>query len=101
MGQPFRRRGRRLALEGLDVTLRFSSMPLLRNVSISAEGQDTAAFAKDFEKLLAGQLAAVRTTARPMAVTFLLIATAMLIAPLGLLADRMPEMVRIITDLIR
>ncbi len=100
MGEPFVRRGRRLILNRIDVTLRFTSMPLLRNVSISTEGANAAEFSRDFEKLLASQLATVPTTATPMAVTFLLIATVMLIAPLGLLADRMPEMVRLVTNLI-
>ena len=100
MGESFVRRGRRLLLNRIDVTLRFTSMPLLRNVSISTEGADAAEFSRKFEKLLASQLATVPTTATPMAVTFLLIATVMLIAPLGLLADRMPEMVRLVTNLI-
>ena len=81
--------------------LKFSAMPLLRNVSISTEGDEVVDFGGKFEKLISAQLAEVPTVASPMAVTFLLIATAMLVAPLGLLADRMPEMVRIITDLIQ
>lgn len=101
MDEPFDRRRRRLVLRRLGVTLRFSAMPLLRNVSISAEGAGAAEFGGKFDEPLTGQLAAVPTTATPMAVTFLLVATAMLLAPLGLLADRMPEMVRIITDLIK
>ncbi len=100
MGESFDRRDRRILLRGKDLALKFSAMPLLRNVSISVEGDDTTDFGKKFESLLAAQLTGIPAVATPMAVTFLLIATAMLITPLGLLADRMPEMVRIITDLI-
>ena len=101
MGEPFERRNRSILLKGKDLVLKFSAMPLLRNVSISVEGDDAADFGKKFEGLITAQLAGIRTVATPMTVTFLLIATTMLIAPVGLLADRMPEMVRIITDLIR
>ncbi|MCD4699685.1 MAG: hypothetical protein K8R91_03820 [Phycisphaerae bacterium] len=101
MGESFDPRDRNLHLKGKGLVLKFSAMPLLRNVSISVEGDDTIDFGKKFEGLFAAQLAGISTVAAPMAVTFLLIATAMLVAPLGLLADRMPKMVRIITDLIR
>ncbi len=99
MGEPFDRRDRSLLLKGKGIALKFSAMPLLRNVSIYVEGDDQADFGQKFEGLITAQLTGIHTVATPMAVTFLLIATAMLIAPLGLLADRMPEMVRIITDL--
>ncbi len=101
MGEPFERRNKSLTLQKKNFVLKFSTMPLLRNVSISTEGDDVADFGGRFEKLISSQLAEIPTVATPMAVTFLLIATTMLVAPLGLLADRMPEMVRIITDLIR
>ena len=101
MGESFDRRDRNLLLRGKDLVLKFSAMPLLRNVSISVEGDDAGDFSKKFEGLITAQLTGIHTVATPMAVTFLLIATAMLIAPIGLLADKMPEMVRIITDLIR
>jgi hypothetical protein len=101
LGQPFRRQGRSLVLTRLDVTVRLNGLPLLRNVCLSAQGGDLKAFAKDFEAALGRQLAAIPTVAAPMAVAFLLIAIGMMLAPLGLLANRMPEMVRILTDLVR
>lgn len=101
MGESFDRRDRSLLIKDKDLVLKFSAMPLLRNVSIAVEGDETVDFGRKFEELLAAQLAGISAVATPMAVTFLLIATVMLIAPLGLLADRMPEMVRIITDLIQ
>ena len=101
MGQPFRRQGRKLLLAGSDVTLRLESLGLLRNVTVSAEGQCPDALARQFRTRLDTELGRIRTIPGPMAVTFLLLATAMLVAPLGLFADRAGEMVRIITDLVR
>lgn len=101
IGEPFTRRGRCLTLDRIDLSLRFGAMPLLRNVSIAADGDDARRVAPRLERALVEQLARIHTTATPMAQTFLLIATAMLIAPLGLFADRMPEMVRLLTDLMK
>jgi len=101
MGEPCSRRGRQIILEKRGVRLRFTSVPLLRNVSIGAEGKELRAFQRDFEGLFGDQLASIRTQTTPMAATFLLLAAGMLVIPLALVADRMPEMVRLITDLIR
>jgi len=101
MGESFSRKGRRLLLGQRQIVLRFTSLPLLRNVSVAAHGKDLRRFQREFEGLFSGQLATIRAEATPMAATFLLLATAMLVTPLALVADRMPEMVRIITDLIR
>jgi hypothetical protein len=100
-GEPFERRGRELLLVRLGIRLRLNSLPLLRNVSISAGGPGLKAFGRTFESRFAAELAAVRAGTSPMAVTFLLIGVAMLVAPLGLFADRMPEMVRLITHLVK
>lgn len=100
MNLPFARHGRRLRLEGLDAELRLSAMPLLRNVSISVSGKDSGKVGTDFEPLLTQHLGSVRGEVTPMAMAFVLIATVMLVAPLGMFADRMPEMVRLITDLV-
>ena len=101
MGIDYRRDGRRLCLPGQNATIRFSAIPLLRNVSISSDGPESEEFSRDFEALLGEQLALIPTCASPTAAAFLLIAVAMLVTPLGLLADRMPEMVRLITNLVR
>ena len=100
MGEPFRRRGRRLVLTRRDACIRLASMPLLRHVSISIQRAD-AEFVRRFEQHLAEQLGRVATVASPVASALLVIATVMLVTPLGLLANRMPEMVRIITDLVK
>ena len=101
MGESFSRRGRRLLLTGRDVTLRFTSMPLLKNITIAAEGADVRSFQRDFEGHFGRQLGLVPSGPTPMAATFLLLAAGMLVTPLALVADRMPEMVRVITDLVR
>lgn len=101
MGEGFEHRGRRITLRRSDVIITFASMPLLRNVSVSVKGADVKTFHEKFEPMFTEQLTAITTTASPMAVTFLLIATAMMVAPLGFLADRVPEMVRLISDLLR
>ena len=101
MGRPFCRRGRRLVLDGPNLTLRFSSVPLLKNVSIAADGKDRSGFQREFEGHFGKQLGGVRCEPTPMAATFLLLAAGMLVTPLALVADRMPEMVRVITDLVR
>ncbi|KPK79221.1 MAG: hypothetical protein AMJ81_13630 [Phycisphaerae bacterium SM23_33] len=101
MGEPSQRRGRALVLAHRDIRLRLACLPLLRNVSISVDGSDLKAFGKAFEGLFGAELVAVPAGTTPMAVTFLLIGIAMLVAPLGLFADRVPEMVRLITDLVK
>ena len=101
MDRPFRRDGRRLRVTDGDLTVRLSSIPLLRNVSIQLEGPADEGFSGRFEARLADRLGAVPAGATPMASAFLMIATALLAAPLALAADRMPEMVRLLTDLVR
>ncbi len=101
MGEPFTRTGRRLMLSRSNLKLHFTSVPLLRNVSLAASGEVQRDFHQMFERRLAEQLAEIRTDPTPTAVTFLLLATSMLVIPLGLFANRMPEMVRLITDLVR
>lgn len=101
MGLPFARGGRQIVLESMDARLRFASLPVLRNVSLVAEGEDAARLQKDFEQQLGEQLNTVYAGATAMASAFLMISTAMLVAPMALLADRVPEMVRLLTDLVK
>ncbi|HUU22340.1 MAG TPA: hypothetical protein VM389_07360 [Phycisphaerae bacterium] len=100
-GEPFRRHGRTLRLTASDATVSLRPVPLLRNVSIAVEGPDAAMVGRRMDAVLSGELA--RIPARPTAagVTLVLAATVLLIAPLGLFADRMPEMVRLIADLVK
>ena len=86
-------------LTARNVQVRISGFPLLRNVSIRLEGGDRE-LASDFHAALADRLGRVSVEPTAMAVSFLLVATAMLVAPLVLMAERMPEIVRILTDLL-
>lgn len=72
---------------------------LLRNVSIRVKGGDSALQARLFDELCS-RLGRVASPTTPMAVSLLLVATAMLVLPLTLVANRVPEIVRIVTDLI-
>lgn len=99
-GIDFDRQGQRLVLDN-GAVLRLSAFPLLRNVSLTVSGatESTRSALCRFEASLAHQMGGIDVVASPMAVSFVLISTAMIVAPLVLLADRMPEMVRIITDM--
>jgi hypothetical protein len=97
----FRREGRRLILDGRDVTVSFGTLPLLRNVSITAEGAGLAGFDAAFADALGRQLGSVQAETTPMAAAFLLISVVMLVTPLSFVAERMPDMVRLIGDLLK
>lgn len=85
---------------GEGVGLEVTALPILRNVSIrlTGGGRDVA---DRFEQALEKRLARLDAHASPMAVSLLLVATAMLVAPLALMAQRAPEIVRVLTDLLR
>jgi len=74
------------------------AFPLLRNVSVRMHGGDKA-LAGRFAGELWRALSAMEAPTSPMAVSLLLVATAMMVAPLALAAQRVPELVRILTDL--
>ena len=99
LGLPVRTEGAGLKIEGSDARVVVGGFPLLRNVSVRLVGGDEK-LARRIERELARRLAAVSAETSPTAVALLLVATAMLIGPLTLVADRVPEMVRIITDLL-
>jgi len=76
-----------------------SPFPLLRNVSVRLVGTP-GDFAARFEAALSGVLSGRAVVTSPMAVSLLLVATAMLVAPLALMAQRVPEIVRLLTHLL-
>jgi len=77
-----------------------SGFSLLQNVTVKMLDAD-AVTAGRFARALESQLSRIRVQASPMAVTMLLVATAMLVAPLTLVAHRAGEIVRILTDLLQ
>jgi len=101
-GFRYSRREDRFYLEG-GPNIHLASFPILRNVSVHISPTDKCrrAALRRFEAELARTIGAVEVTASPMAVSFVLVATAMIVAPLILLADHVPEMVRILTDLVK
>lgn len=80
--------------------LRISGFPLLRNVSLYLEGGHND-LGKRLESQLSRTLASVPAETTPMGVSLLLVATAMLVAPLAMVAHRVPEIVRILADLMQ
>jgi hypothetical protein len=97
----FRREGRRLILDGRDVTVSFGTLPLLRNVSITAEGAGLPGFDAAFADALGRQLGTIQAETTPMAAAFLFLSIVMLVTPLSFVAERMPEMVRLIGGLLK
>jgi hypothetical protein len=96
---PFDRIQDRLEMAGGGV-IELSAFPLLRNVTIHVQpgGIDRSTL-RLLEGELARRIGRLEVVASPMAVSFVLVSTAMIVAPLILLADRVPEMVRLLTDL--
>jgi len=99
---PFERRGDEFRL-ALGPRIRISPFPLLRNVSICLEDIADAhrPAVRRLELELRRRVGQVEVEGSPMAAGFVLISTAMIIAPLVFMANRMPEMVRLLTDMMR
>jgi hypothetical protein len=74
---------------------------MLRNVTLAFDGRDAANLHPAFEQAFADELGRLQAQTTPMAATFLLLSTLMLTTPLAVVANRMPEMVRLIGDLVK
>jgi len=83
---------------GPGVTVRVGGFSILRNVSVRLVG-GSKALARRFEGELSRALGRTRSQTPPMAVAMLLVATAMMVAPLALMAHRVPELVRLLADI--
>lgn len=79
--------------------IRLGSFSLLRNTSVRLTADDPDLAAR-LELALARTLADCRVETSPMAMALLLVATAMLVAPLALMAHQAPELVRQLTNLL-
>ena len=86
-------------IEGSRAFVRIGGFWVVRNVSVRLLGGDEK-LARRFQAALAEVLSEVRAETAPMAVAMLLVATAMMVAPLVLIAHRVPEIVRLLTDLL-
>jgi len=80
------------------VTVRVGGFSILRNVSVRLVG-GSKLLARRFEGELSRALGRTRSQTPPMAVAMLLVATAMMVAPLALIAHRVPELVRLLVDI--
>jgi len=98
-GMPHSPAGRGFRLHGGNGFVQVSDFPLLRNVSIRLRGADEQ-LARRFEERLGRIVAGLEAETSPMAVALLLVATAMLVAPLSMVAHRAGEIVRLLTDLL-
>ncbi|HOD81414.1 MAG: hypothetical protein BWX88_02731 [Planctomycetes bacterium ADurb.Bin126] len=99
LGVDYQRQGASFRLDG-SARLRVSGFPMLRNVSLYLEGGRDD-LGKRLEDQLTRTLATVPAETTPMGVSLLLVATAMLVAPLAMVAHRVPEIVRILADLLQ
>ncbi len=95
---PFEARGDRFDL-GDGATIDVSGFPLLRNVTIRINSKTDlpATTIASLESELARRLAHLEVAVSPMAVSFVLVSTAMIVAPLILLSQRVPELVRLLS----
>jgi hypothetical protein len=100
---------RRMGLEARDVAdgfdlgtarVQVGAFPPLRNATIRLHGADRR-LARRFEAALWEVLRSCQVQTSPMAVSLLLVAATMLVAPLAMMAHRVPEIVRLLSDLLR
>ncbi len=77
-----------------------SSFPILRNVSLKLLGGDGNLWA-EFESNLAACTGKIEADSSPMAVSLLLVATLVIVAPMTLMAQHAPEIVRLLTDMLQ
>ena len=98
-GIDFQCRRGEFRLTDRSAVVRLTPFPLLRNVSIRMTG-DARGLAGRIEAALAGQLGSIAVETTPMAMALLLVATAMLVAPLAMAAPQAGELVRILTGML-
>jgi hypothetical protein len=99
LGLDFVAEGKGFYIRPQDARVEVGGFSLLRNVSIRLHGGDTE-LSRSFHQALSRRVAAIPVSTHLMAVSLLLVATAMLAAPLVLMAGDVPEIVRIISDLL-
>ncbi len=98
MGRSACKTDRGIELEQERAFVEISGFPLLRNVSLQLVGGDEELW-RTFESHLSARLKKIETDPSPMAVSLLLVATVMIVAPMALMVRNAPEIVRILTDL--
>ena len=99
LGVDFARSAEGFVVEAEGITITVGGFPLLRNATIRLRGADRR-FTRAFQAALAVRLAAMECQPSPMAISMLLVAVIMLAAPLALMAQDAPQIVRLLTDLL-
>ena len=99
LGVPVRPQREGFRLADREGGIHVSGFSLLRNVSVRLEGQ-AKALAGPFEDTLRRMLATTETDTTPAALAMLMAAIAMMVVPLALVAQQVPQIVRILTDLL-
>ena len=99
MGLKTQRQDSLIRIAEENATIQIGGFRLLRNVSIRLRG-GSEDLANRFAGALASVLSGARAETSPTAVALLLVATAMLVAPLALMARHAPEIVRLLTDML-
>ena len=99
MGVDFARSGQDFLTDAGRIVVTVDGFPLLRNATIRLTG-GRRPFARSFEAALARRLEVLEGPASPMAVSMLLVAVIMLAVPLAMMAPDVPQIVRLLTDLL-
>ncbi|MDP6635478.1 MAG: hypothetical protein QGG42_11300 [Phycisphaerae bacterium] len=86
------------SVEEHDINLRVSGFWVLHNVSVHLTGGSDAT-CRDFARELGAAVSRISARAQAMAVAMLLVSIGMLVAPLAMVAHRVPEIVRLLADL--
>ena len=90
---------------GVDIDSGFAcveigSFPILRNISLRLVGGDDEMW-EVFENNLSAYVCKIEAQPSPMAVSLLLVATLVIIAPMMLMVHHAPEIVRLLTNLLQ
>ena len=84
-------------IEEQNISLRVSGFWILHNVSVQMTGGSNE-LCRDFARELGVSVGRTSARTRAMAVAMLLVAMGMLVAPLAMVAHRVPEIVRLLAD---
>ncbi|HUS47213.1 MAG TPA: hypothetical protein VM098_03775 [Phycisphaerae bacterium] len=99
IGMAFEESNKGFSLSEAKGFVEVGGFPLLHNVSVRLRGADKRTSAR-FEQALAPVVACVETETNPAGISLLLVATAALAAPFVMIAQEVPEIVRLLTDLL-
>jgi len=97
MGWRYRQTADGYSVDEHEVNLRVSGFWILHNVSVQMTG-GSVELCRDFARELGLAVGRISARTQAMAVAMLLVAMGMLVAPLAMVAHRVPEIVRLLAD---